>query len=292
MAKSINGTQKNWLKGVMALWYNRINRKAVASILLVLFLFVTIGITAQPRPTVSIIEGSIVDVVTVLQRPFQRVGSFFSEFFEQMRQIRTLKADNDRMREELEQIRSEYLYLLEREQENQRLRSLLEFRDSSEHPTMTALVVGRSATHWYGTIIVDKGARDGVRKDMPVVTGKGLVGRVISTTERSATVLILLDPDSGAGAYIQRTRDHGVVLGRPGGESILEMRLFSRDSEVRAGDVVLTSGLGEIYPKEIPIGTVKEVVMREYGLTAYAVLEPYVDFDRLEEVLILESTRE
>jgi rod shape-determining protein MreC len=271
----------------MALSFNRMNKKAAASILLVLFLFVTIGVTAQPRATVSIVEGSIVDAFSVLQRPFQRVGSFFSELFEQMRQLSTLKADNERMRKELEQIRSEYLYLQEREQENQRLKSLLEFREASEYPTLPAKVAGRSATHWYGTIMLDKGARDGVLKDMPVVTGTGLVGRIISTTERSSMVMILLDPDSGAGGYIQRTRDHGVILGRPGGENILDMRLFTRDSEVRAGDVVLTSGLGEIYPKEIPIGVVKEVVRREYGLTTYALVEPYVDFDRLEEVLIL-----
>ncbi len=274
----------------MRLFHNRMNRKAVASILLVLFLFVSIGVTAEPRATVSIVEGSIVDAFSVLQRPFQRIGTFIFEIGEQVGQIRTLKADNEQMRAELEQIRSEYLYLQERELENIRLKGLLEYKENSEYPTMTAQVTGRSATHWYGTIMLDLGAQDGIRKDMPVVTGAGLVGRIVSTTERSSMALILLDPDSGAGGYILRTRDHGVVLGRPGGENILEMRLFSRDSEVRPGDVVLTSGLGEIYPKEIPIGVVKEVVRREYGLTTYAVIEPYVDFDRLEEVLILMVT--
>ena len=268
------------------------NRKAVASILLVLFLFVAIGLTAQPRPSLTLVEGSIVDLFATIQRPFQRVGSFFADLFEQMGQIRTLKVDNERLREEIEQIRNEYDYLLEREQENRRLRDLLDFKENAVYPTMAASVVGRSATHWYGTMILDKGSRDGVEKDMPVVTGRGLVGRIITTTERTSTVLLLLDPDSGAGGIVQRTRDHGVVLGRPGGENILEMRLFQRESEVRSGDLILTSGLGEVYPKEIPIGTVKEVVRREYGLTTYALIEPFVDYDRLEEVLILLVTNE
>ncbi len=263
------------------------NRKAVASILLVLFLFILIGATSQPRGTVTRMETTVVDVFAVIQKPFASLGGFFSRFMQQISQLSTLKADNDEMRAELDMIRSEYLQLLEREKENERLRELLEYQKTAAYPTMAAAVVGRSATHWYGTIVLNKGMDDGVKKDMPVITGRGLVGRVISTTDHTATVLMLIDPESGVGGYIQRTRDQGVVLGQPGGENYLEMRLFSRESEVRAGDVVLTSGLGEVYPKEIPVGTVQEVVRREYGLTTYAIIEPYVDFDRLEEVLIL-----
>ncbi len=273
------------------LWLSK-NRKWIISAILVFALLASIGFTSQRYREITTFESFVVDAFSTIQKPFQTAGSVVSRFFDQISQIRTLKQDNESMRKELEEIRSEYLHLIEREKENQRLRELLDFKEETPFETLSASVVGRSSTHWYGTITLDQGSRDGVKRDMSVVTGKGLVGRVTNTTDRTCTVLLLMDPDSGVGAYVQRTRDQGVVLGQPGRENLLEMRLFSRESQVEEGDPVLSSGLGEIFPREIPIGTVESVVMREYGLTMYALITPYVDFDRLEEVLILKTSQE
>ncbi len=269
-----------------------LNRRVLSGILLVILLFVMISLTAHRQRSINPLEGVVVDVFSLLQKPFQRVASAFTGFADQIRQVRTLKDDFAELERQLDQLKREYEKLQEQKIENQILRELLSFKESSPYPSITATVVGRSATYWYGTVVLDKGTRDGVKADMPVVTGKGLVGRIISTTDRTSTLLLLMDPDSGVGGLIQRTRDYGVVLGQPAADNILEMRLFSRESQVAQGDQVFTSGLGEVYPKGLPIGAVKDVVTREYGLTTYALVEPFVDFDRLEYVLILMTSGE
>src|SRR5690606_14127023 len=120
----------------------------------------------------------------------------------------------------------------------------------------------------------------------PVISRKGLVGRVLKLDARSAQVLLLTDPESGVGALISRSRDYGVVVGGSGPDTLV-MRFFSKDADVRPGDQVLTSGVGSVYPEGLVIGEVAEVYVPQPGLVKECYVKPAVDFAHLEEVLVM-----
>jgi len=261
-------------------------RKYWAAFLLLAALLGIIGATAGRR-RLSGVEALAAEAFSFVQKPVEAVGSTLNSFFTFLGEIRDLRAENERLHLELEAMTRKYTDLAEREIENQRLKELLAFKESSSFNTVVASVIGRSTSQWYNTVTLNRGTSDGVQKDMPVVTGKGLVGKIVSATPNTSSVLLFIDPDCGVGGYIQRTRDFGVVLGRTGTNRDVDMRMFAQDCEVSVGDIVLTSGLGDVFPAEIPIGVVTEVSKAEYGLTTYAKVSPYVDFDRLEDVLII-----
>ncbi|HHY11408.1 MAG TPA: rod shape-determining protein MreC [Firmicutes bacterium] len=170
--------------------------------------------------------------------------------------------------------------------ENQRLRELLGFREQLDQEYKAADVIGRSPGKWFSTITISLGSEDGVTIDAPVISRRGLVGRVIKLDTHSAGVLLLTDPESGVGSLISRSRDYGIVVGGSGPDTLV-MRFFSRDADVYAGDEVLTSGVGSVYPAGLFIGEVTEVYVPKPGLVKECYIKPAVDFAHLEEVLVM-----
>lgn len=172
------------------------------------------------------------------------------------------------------------------EAENRRLRELLGFRPPTPGRLMGARVVGRNADSWLSRVVIDQGTRAGIAKDAPVLTPEGLVGRVSSPGTRQSVVTLLSDPGSAVGAMVARSRDAGVCYGRVGTD-LLRMRFFSRDARVVPGDLVVTSGLGGVFPPHLVVGTVVETFRGDYGLVQYATVRPAADLKRLDEVLVL-----
>ena len=158
---------------------------------------------------------------------------------------------------------------------------------------MTVAVIGRNSGNVAGSIIIDRGRRQGVERDMPVITGQGLVGTVGQVYENSSQVQLILHPKSAVGGVVQRaaSRAIGVVNGNAGDPVSPQLQNLSRDADVIEGDVVVTSGFGGLYPKGIVIGVVREIRNAEGGLLKYALLTPTVDFDRLEEVMLITNAR-
>src|SRR3989442_1297444 len=134
---------------------------------------------------------------------------------------------------------------------------------------------------------VDRGSRDGVRRNAPVVTADGVVGRVIEVTLTTSRVLLIVDSRSAVGALVQRSRDLAVVEGRS--ERVLHLKYLSRTAQVEPGDLVVTSGQGGVFPKGLVVGRITRVVQEEGEYLQEAQVEPAAALDRLEEVLILLS---
>jgi rod shape-determining protein MreC len=164
---------------------------------------------------------------------------------------------------------------------------LLGFKERTGVEGIAAQVVARNPNNWFSTVTLNRGANHGVRRDMVVVTAQGLVGRVSEVAPQTAKVMLITDPESGVGGLIQRSRDTGVVLGQTGDRARVIMKLFSPESAPLVGDKVITSGLGMVFPKGLSIGEVVSVETGDYGLVRYVEIEPAVDLDRLEEVLII-----
>jgi rod shape-determining protein MreC len=190
-----------------------------------------------------------------------------------------LRADNERLRVQSLQVR-------ETDQENRRLRRLLALSERMPLATLTGEIIGREGGGWARSLTVNRGRADGIARQMPVIVPEGLVGRVAQVRSGASVVQLLNDPTSTVGAVVQRTRTPGLVEGEPGGG--LRFKFMARDGAgVTAGDLIVTSGLGTLFPKGIPVGRVTAIEDKGSALFHFAVLAPAVDAAKVEEVLLL-----
>ncbi len=191
------------------------------------------------------------------------------------------------LREYNAELVEQYAKLEEYAQENERLRQLLDLKDTYKLEGVGARVIGRSSQAWSQTITLDKGEADGVDTGLTVMGASGVVGQVISTTQNTSVVRLLTDPQSGAAAMVQSTRAEGIVRGSL--EGLLYLEGLPSDAEVNPGDVVLTSGLGGSYAKGLLIGTIVTIDERSGHATRRAVVSANGEVQSLEEVLVVFS---
>jgi rod shape-determining protein MreC len=226
---------------------------------------------------------------TPLQSGVNGVSSFFRGFGSIFSTKQSLLNKIENLEKENGQIKIENQALRENTDELLRLRNIVDFIDVNKltYNLVTARVIARSPNNWYKTLTINKGAQQGIIKDMAVISPDGLVGRIESVNDNSAQVILITDREVAVGAILQRTRDtNGIVEGRDD-SSLLVMRNIPYYSKIRKGDRVITSGLSEYYPKGILIGTVKQTKREPGGLLLSAEVAPGVEFDKLEEVLVV-----
>ncbi len=168
--------------------------------------------------------------------------------------------------------------------QNDRLRKLLAFVDDLDRPALPAQVVGEDASNWARTIIIDKGTQAGLRTGFPVVAAQGVVGRIIKIAPNSSRVLLVTDASSAVAALIQRTRTRSVARGR-GDDLSIEYAL--RDADIQTGDLLVTSGMGGVFPKGLPLGVIESVEKDQFGLFQQVKATPTIDFSLLEEVMVI-----
>ncbi len=205
--------------------------------------------------------------------------------------IETLRAENERLRAEVNRLQVAQVRLAEVEQENQRLRALLRF--AQEHPyevrgaNVVGLVIGRDPAVVIDRLLLDVGEVDGIRPGMPVVTDTGLVGQIVDVHKTTSVVLPITAAESAVNAIVQSSRLTGIVRGQH--SNTLVMDYIPLDTPVEVGDLVLTSGLGSVFPPKIVIGQVVSVERHDYDVFQRAMIRPTVDFRRVEQVLVLTS---
>ena len=197
---------------------------------------------------------------------------------------RRLKEENRYLKDEMIRLRQEAAAGREERIAYRRLAAMLEFKQRTGFRMVAAAVIGSDTTNLFRSVIINKGTRDGVRKNMPVVSPEGAVGKVIRVYGGSAQVLLVTDRSSGIDALVQRTRDQGVVQGL--GSDRCEMKYLSRQSAIAAGDVIVTSGMGGIFPKGVAVGRVSDV-RKGGGLLQKVEVIPAAALSNLEEVMIL-----
>lgn len=210
------------------------------------------------------------------------------------RDVATVYRENQLLKAENHELRQVVFQLTEKVAENERLQAMLDFRGKNLNFQMkAAAVIGRDPSILNHSVLINKGANDGIQVNMPVVSVQGLVGHVMETYSRTAKVRLLLDARSSASGMIQRpqSRAVGVVESNPSQSSVLRLKNLTRDGDVIKGDKVMTSGLGGIYPKGLLVGEVIDVLDEDGGLMKYALLRPAADFTRLEEVFVIVGER-
>ncbi|MDD4908458.1 MAG: rod shape-determining protein MreC [Candidatus Omnitrophota bacterium] len=214
-------------------------------------------------------------VFAFINREISAVIFYHRNFTENIR----LRNENGLLRQGLNQAREYYL-------ENQRLKGLLSFKAESPYRVIPCRVIGRDAASWSSVVIIDRGKSSGIKADMAVITSDGLAGRVIETGQFTSKAMLLNDPNMGVSALVQRSRQEGLVCGT-WNNNLLVMRYLSSDADIKAGDVIVASGLSPLYPKGMLIGTVKEVGVDSSGLSLYAFINPQARLNALDEVLVV-----
>ncbi len=196
-----------------------------------------------------------------------------------------VREENDRLRSRLAELEEANLQYREALVASGHLQQIASMRDDFEIPMLPSEVVGLDVMPWFRSVLVDRGRAHGVRAGNPVITTEGVVGLVTATSRHAAKTMLLLDRQSAIDGIVQRSRARGIVRGR--GTDQLAFEFVVRGGDVKVGDIVITSGLGGVYPKGLRVGEVEELLDPAGGLLQTATLRPAVDFGRLEQVFVM-----
>lgn len=261
----------------------------VRIIILLAFLATVIGVQhnrAVQRGSADPFAEAVMVVIAPVQSALRATGNFLSDFGYGVIHGRRLQIQNQRFKQQLEALQYERFKTEELRQENERLRRYLHYTQKNRPPSLTARVIAIQPSAYFHTLILGSGRSQGVQPRMVAVTDKGLVGLVYLVTQHTAHVLLITDPNASVGGRIQRTdsRVVGVCQGR--GENEILLTFLPKDADVRVGDVVITSGLGGVFPAGIPIGAVEEVIEQRQSGMREARVKPFVEAARVEEVLL------
>jgi rod shape-determining protein MreC len=264
-----------------------------------LLIFITVSVfcivffAARGRFVTPFSSPAVITLLAPFQRAAAWAGAQVQGVVANVQDILTVHQQNQLLRSEVEQLRVQNVQANEYAAENIRLRELLGYTQSArQFDLVMARVIGREPTTWTRMIVIDRGTQHGVRKNMAVITARGLVGTVTDAGPISSKVQLILDPRSAAGALVQRSRVAGVVKGTPDDAMHPRMVNVPKSQDMAVGDIIVTSGFGGIYPKGIMVGTVSAVKNDSGGLLHYAVIEPATDFQRLEDVAVIVASRE
>ncbi len=243
-------------------------------------------LTLQTRGQSSAAADLLAYLTTPIQVALARTGHFALGLWSTYREWKDVRAENIRLRDQIQGLRVSALRLDETADENRRLRQLLSLQQQLPVATMAGEVIAREWGGWVRSLTINRGRGDGIGKLTAAITGAGLVGRVAEVRAGSSLVQVLTDPASTVGALSVRTRTQGIVEGESRGT--MRFKFMARDGVgLQLGDLVVTSGAGGLIPRGLPIGRVGGRDDRGSALFHYAALTPVVDFSRVEEVLLV-----
>lgn len=266
------------------------NATALVAVLFLQILGLAIQIKRPADPanpevgSTRLIRVWVVTALTPFERGFVNAGGLTRMLWSDYVYLRGVRDENRALKEEIERMRIEQSRMREDASQARRLQALLGLKQQFISQTLAAQVLGSSGSDRSRILYLDKGASDGVREDMAVITPEGVVGKVLRVFPNSSQVLAINDSTSGAGAVLEKSRLQGVVKGTDAGE--LRLYYVMVDEKVEVGERVLTSGGDRIYPKGLPLGTVGEVQPGS-DLFFNIWVEPAARLNRLEEVLIV-----
>ena len=240
--------------------------------------FLVLGLLMRQAP-VPIRESIVTTAISTLYFPAQRIVSAVGHY-------KSIALENEQLKEENARLRQETYHAREGLQELARLHTLVRFDDKWDYPIVTSRVVGHNPGRFLTTMVINRGTEHGVHENMPVFSMNGLVGKVSKATLNHSRVQLLVDPNLKLSVMDRKTRVVGFL------ESMDGVRLTAMvptHAGIRAGDTLITSGLGGIFPKGIPVGTVKDIRKSDLDVMRQMDVEPFQEFSILEEVFVMEK---
>ncbi len=270
--------------GSISLW---VNLRRGTSLTLIVFVFLSVLLIILP-------QDFKIDLSAVI---FKITYDPFYSFRNYVKELEGVRDANRKLQEKIVELSLRNSWLNEEHLENQRLRQLMEFRQNLDYRVIPAEVLAAEPNRRYFSIMIDKGSGNGVNRNMPVVNVNGLVGKVVEATTSSAVVQLMIDPNFRASAQDEKTRVLGIIKLWSG--SRLRLDNVPLQEEVNVGDRIITSGLGGIFPSGIKIGVITAMegvqdsskLDRSFGIFKMIEVTPYVGFNSLDEVFVLDVKR-
>ncbi len=252
----------------------------------VILVAISIAVIIAGRNVLEPVSGTVLIAFSPLQAGFANLYNSISNAINTPADLASVQARNVELEKQIADLTTENIRLSESDAKLKIVSALLDYaRTNPERKYVTADVVGRDESRFLRYVLLNKGARDGINRDMPVVTDKGLVGLVTETTANACKVVLITDLSSAVNVRLQNSRAEGVVIGQQSGE--LRLNYISVEVDMKQGERVVTSGLGGQFPQGLLIGTVASVRKRTFDVFQEADVKSAVDFNRLETVLVI-----
>ena len=236
-------------------------------------------------PTWNPAEQVVIEITAPFQKLIKQTTKSTEELWLNYFRLVDVNHENTQLKNEIRVLKmanSRYRELLATQES---LEELLQFKQTINRPVLAAQVIGLDPTGWFKSVIIDKGKWAGLRLDMPVVNAFGVVGRVVSVSSNYAKVLLIIDQNSAVDCLVQRSRDRGMLKGLM--SEICKLDYVAKSNDITMGDIVVTSGLGGVFPKGLPVGRILDVKEIAGELFKDIKIRTAVDFSKLEEVLVI-----
>lgn len=268
-----------------------LKNKLTVTIIVLSVTFLGIIFATVKREDVGTIESAAGSALNPVQKIVYNANRGVKDFVDFFLNYSDVKAENKSLAKENKQLQNELTELSDAEQELERLRALLDIKDTrTEYDYVGTNVIGYSGANALDGYIVDRGSDDGVKNGMVVIAAEGLVGQVSSVGTNWSIVQSIVNENIAVSVMPETTRENtGILKGYKdrNGENLAKVSYLPMESEVKEGDVILTAGLGGYYPKEIRVGEVLSVEVDKISVMKSAIIKPYVDFNKLEELMII-----
>lgn len=235
------------------------------------------------------ISSSIGSVISPLQKIIYNVNDKVKSSFDFFINFSNVKKENDELKAKNSELENKLVEYNSIKEENVRLRDVLNYTEvNNDYNYIGCDIIGYSGGNISNGYVINKGTNDGVKKDMIIINSSGLVGKIVKSESNYSIVQTILNKNIAVAAMVESTRETtGIIQGMTENKSLVKLSNIPIDSAIKEGDVILTSGLGMVYPKEIRIGEVMSIEVDNVGVMKNAMVKPYVDFNKLEELFII-----
>jgi len=265
-------------------WLRRLRGLFLALALLAILLYV-FTLNFQAPTDVGLFRRLVIEVFSPVLNLLHSSSRSIDEKIKGYVVLRQVRQDNEQLRGQINELQNKLTAYQEAFLENQRLRRLLDFKNTLGVKGIASQVVVHDPSGWFQTVVIDKGSREGIKTDMAVVNEEGVVGRIAEVSDHYSRVILITDPESAVDALVQRNRTRGIMTGKD--EKSCLLRYVRGNLDVRTGDLVITSGKDGIFPKGLRLGIVREVVKDPVDLFQTIALQPIVNLNYVEELLVI-----
>ena len=261
---------------------------AIGTVIAVIVLILLVILTNLNRDNLSYAESFVTSIIMPVQNAFTMLGHKVKGDTEFFTNLDTLKKENEELKSKNQELETQVRELEILKAENSKLQEYANLSEKyQEYETIPAYVIDRDVSNYSSNIVINAGSKQGIEKNMTVIADKGLVGHVISVTDNTAKVQVIVDSASSISAMISTSSESIICRGSVENNKCLNASYIDTSSELLVGDSVVTSGIGGIYLKGITIGTIKQVVNTKNITDRYAIVETAVDFSKLYTVLVI-----
>jgi rod shape-determining protein MreC len=256
-------------------------------------LFCIVSLSIQSSTLTLTVEGVISAITMPFQKGYDGIQEGISRLWAGFTELSEVREELNKTRTKLQKFESATDEMDEIRLENARLRALLKMKARIEYDSIPASIISKDPDNWFRTTIINRGSDDGIKRDMPVIAYQGgqkaVVGKIIEVRKSISRIAPIISPDIKIGVKLQESRFPGLLSGYSGNSNLCKMDYISRAAFVKFGDMVITSGQGGVFPPGLAVGKVIKAVVLEASAYQRAIVQPVIDYDRVEDVFVIKK---